>query len=127
MGIISPSLHRVLDFVVVLLFAAAPTVFNLHGNTMYAAYALAVIHLGMTLLTHFPGTTKGSIPFNVHGIVEAIVGVALVGAPLVRHWTFGARKFYLGMGILILLVWALTRYRDEQVVTTTTTDARPAI
>jgi hypothetical protein len=111
-GIISPSVHRILDFVVVLLFAAAPTVFQLHGNTMYAAYALAAIHLVLTLLTHFPGRTGGSVPFHVHGIVELVVGIVLIAAPLVRHWTYGARTFYLAIGVLILVVWALTRYRD---------------
>ena len=125
MGIISPSLHRILDFVVVLLFAAAPTVFHLHGNTMYAAYALAVIHLVLTLMTHFPGRTGGSVPFNVHGMVELVVGVVLVAAPLVRHWTYGARTFYLSIGVLILVVWALTRYRDT--VDAARVDARPAV
>jgi hypothetical protein len=124
-GIISPSIHRVLDFVVVLLFAAAPTLFQLHGNTMYLAYALAVIHLVMTLLTHFPGRTGGSVPFHVHGIVELVVGVALVALPLVRHWTYGARTFYLCVGALILVVWALTRYRD--VAEVGRVDTRPAV
>jgi hypothetical protein len=124
-GVISPSVHRILDFVVVLLFAAAPTVFHLRGNTMYAAYALAAIHLVLTLLTHFPGRTGGSVPFNVHGIVEAVVGVVLLCAPLVRHWTFGARTFYIGIGVLILVVWALTSYRDT--VDAGRADARPAV
>ncbi len=113
MGIISPSIHRVLDFVVVVLFAAAPTLFHLTGNTMYLAYALAVIHLALTLVTHFPGRAGGAVPFNVHGMIELVVGVVLVAAPLVRHWTYGARTFYLSVGVLILIVWALTRYRDD--------------
>lgn len=125
MGIIAPSVHRVLDFVVVLLFALAPTLFHLHGNTMYAAYALAAIHLVLTLMTHFPGRAGGSVPFNVHGIVELVVGIVLVAAPLVRHWTFGARTFYLGIGVLILVVWTLTRYRD--VADAGRVDARPAV
>jgi hypothetical protein len=124
-GIISPSVHRILDFVVVLLFALAPTVFHLHGNTMYAAYALAAIHLVLTLMTHFPGRTGGSVPFHVHGMVELVVGVVLVAVPLVRHWTYGARTFYLAIGALILVVWALTRYRDT--VEAGRVDARPAV
>jgi hypothetical protein len=124
-GIISPSVHRILDFVVVLLFAVAPTVFHMTGNTMYLAYGLAAIHLVLTLLTHFPGRAGGSVPFHLHGIVELVVGVVLLAVPFVRHWTYGARTFYPSIGALIIVVWALTRYRDA--ADAGRVDARPAV
>lgn len=115
MGIIPPNVHRLLDFVAVIGFALAPTLFQLHGNTVILAYALAVIHLAMTLATRFPGSAPRPIPYHVHGLVELVVGVLLIAIPFVRHWTSGARQFYPAIGIVIVVIWALTRYRDAAV------------
>ena len=112
MGILPPNVHRIIDYLAVIVFALAPTLFHLTGNTRMLAYALAVIHLVITLATHFPGAARRPLPYNVHGIIELLVGLALVCIPFIRHWTFGARQFYPGMGIALLIVWALTRYRD---------------
>lgn len=113
MGIISATVHRWLDFAVVALFAIAPTAFHLTGNTRLLAFGLAAVHLGLTLLTHFPGQARGVVPFRVHGMIELAVGVVLVALPLLRHWTFGAHTFYIGIGVAILVVWALTRYGND--------------
>ena len=119
MGIIPPNVHRILDFIAVIAFALAPTVFRMHGNTAMLAYALAVIHLVVTLATQFPGSTaRRPIPYHVHGMIELIVGVLLLAIPFVRHWTFGAAKFYPAIGIVIIIIWALTKYRDAVVPTT---------
>ena len=111
MGIIPPGVHRIIDYLAVLAFAAAPLVFHLTGRTLMLAWVLAAVHLVVTLLTHYPRSGRRPIAFHLHGAIELVVGLCLVAVPLLRHWTFDARKFYLGMGIAILLVWALTRYR----------------
>jgi len=118
MGILPPTVHRILDYIAVVIFALAPTLFNLHGNTRTLAYALAVIHLVVTLATQFPGGARRPLPYAAHGIIELVVGLALVCVPLIRHWTYGAGKFYPAMGVVILIIWALTRYRDTSVPVT---------
>ena len=123
MGIIPPNVHRVLDFVLVVLFALAPTLFHLGGNTRLLAYGLAVILLAMSLATQFPGSPRRPIPLHVHGIVDVALGIVLIALPLMRHWTFGARKFYLGVGIAILVISVLTRFRD----TTARVASAPAV
>ncbi len=116
MGIIPPNVHRMLDFIAVVAFALAPTLFSLHGNTMMLAYGLAVVHLAMTLATQFPGTAAGRpIPYHVHGMIELAVGVILAAVPFIRHWSFGAGRFFPAIGIVIIIIWALTRYRDSEV------------
>ena len=123
MGLISPAVHRVLDLLTFLAFVLAPTLFHLVGRTATLAYALAVVHLLITLATHFPGHARYPIPFRAHGIIELLVGVALVVVPSIRHWTHGARVFYPAMGVAILLVWALTRYAGPRAVATPLTSA----
>ena len=115
MGILPPNVHRILDYLAVIVFALAPSVLHLTGNTKMLAYALAVIHLVVTLATQFPGSARRPLPFSAHGIIELLLGLGLVCVPLIRHWTFDAGKFYPAMGVVLLIIWAITRYRDTSV------------
>jgi hypothetical protein len=111
MGIIPPNVHRILDYLAIILFALAPTLFHLTGNTRMLAYALAVVHLVVTLATDFSGTRGRPLPFPIHGYIELAIGIVLAIVPFVRHWTSGAGRFYPAIGIVLILVWLLTRYR----------------
>lgn len=114
MRILSPRVHGILDLVTVVVLLFAPLVVGLGGAPALIAYSLAAIHLLMTLLTNFPMGVWRRIPFFVHGIVELIVGVALLILPSYAGYGPGspARRFYLAMGAAILIVWALTAYRE---------------
>ena len=71
----------------------------------------------LTLLTRFPLGVVKAIPFPVHGLVEVVVGLVLVLA-MPRLLGAGpgspARTFYVDAGVVLLAIWALTRYRDPQ-------------
>ena len=113
MKILSPRVHGYLDFVVVVLFAMAPTVFGFTGLPATVSYVLAGIHLTLTLLTAFPMGIIKLIPFTVHGALELLTSILLVIAP----WAAGfseqttAKIFYVGAGILILVVFLTTDYK----------------
>jgi len=111
MNILSPRIHRFLDVATVLLFALAPTLFSLAGTAAVLSYGLAVVHLGVTLATEFPGGPARPLPLPAHGVLEVVVGVGLVALPWVLGWTGAARTFYIAVGAIIMLVWALSRYR----------------
>lgn len=116
MKILSPKIHGYLDFVVVLAFALAPSLFAFSSTVATLSYAIATIHLILTLITRFPMGIVKWVPFPVHGILEFIIAFALMGAP----WIFGfdaevaARSFYLGMGVLVLIVVFFTDYKSAQ-------------
>ncbi len=113
MKILTPRIHGILDFVVVALFALAPTLFGFSGAPATLSYALAVIHLILTLITAFPYGILKLVPFTIHGAIEVIVSIFLVLAP----WIFGfaaeenAKMFYIGSGILIFIVYLTTDYK----------------
>lgn len=113
MRFISARIHGMLDFVVVILFLLGPLVMGLGGSPAAISYTLAVVHLVMTLMTRFPAGRWKTIPFFVHGIVELVVGIVLLILPSFEGYSPGspARQFYLAMGAVILVVWALTAYR----------------
>jgi hypothetical protein len=116
MRILDARVHGVLDLIAVFAFLLGPLLFGLGGSPAAIAYTLAIVHLVMTLLTRFPMGRWKVIPFPVHGIVELIVGVALLILPSFAGYAPGspARKFYLGMGAVILIVWALTAYGAQR-------------
>ncbi len=112
MRLIHAGLHRILDFVTVFAFAAAPFILGLTGGASVLSYLLAGVHLVLTLLTQFRGD-RGLVPLKVHGAIEFLVGLALVVVPFVLVWVGVARAFYIVAGVVILLVWALSGY-DKQ-------------
>lgn len=112
MRILDARVHGVLDLIAVVLFLLGPLLFGLGGSPAAISYTLAIVHLVMTLLTRYPMGRWKVIPFPVHGIVELVVGAALLILPSYAGYAPGspARRFYLGMGALVLVVWALTAY-----------------
>lgn len=113
MRILTARIHGVLDLVTVAVFLLGPPIIGLGGSPAAIAYTLAAVHLLMTLFTRFPMGVWKKIPFFVHGIVELVVGIALLLLPTFAGYGPGspARRFYTAMGAVILVVWALTAYR----------------
>src|SRR5216684_1213313 len=93
MKIISDTAHGILDYLTVAIFALAPGVLGLTGFAALVSYALAAIHLIMTLLTNMPLGVVKIIPMRLHALVEMLVGPVLVVAALVlpTH-CYGARS-----------------------------------
>ena len=112
MGVIPPKVHRIIDFVMVAVFAAAPFVTDLHGRTRMFAFVLAALVLVLALLTRVPGETSRPISMKMHRMLDMGLGAVLVALPLVRNWTDDARVFYLAIGAAILVVAVLTDDRE---------------
>ncbi len=115
MNLISPSMHRFLDFITIVIFAAAPTVFGMTGAAAIISYALAAIHLTLTLLTRFSTERGGIFPLALHGWIELAVGVVLIALPFVLGWSDPERSFYIGIGVVILIVRLVSRYDHRHV------------
>ena len=108
---ISLTVHGAIDYLAVAIFAVAPAVIGLSGWPAALSYALAGIHLLMTLLTDFPAGVIKVIPIALHQWVERIVGPVLVILALVSM-TEAARAFFVAMGVIIFAVERLTAYRS---------------
>ena len=111
MKVISDTTHGLLDYLTVAIFALAPTILGLSGVAALVSYALAAIHLVMTVLTDMPLGVLKIIPIRLHALVEMLVGPILVVAALVLPTLLGdKREFFLVMGLVILAVWMLSSY-----------------
>lgn len=117
MNRISPRVHGYLDYVTVVVFLLAPTLIGLTGLPAQLAYALAGIHLVMTLATDFPLGVAKLIPFTIHGWIERLVGPLLVLVAIIPAGfatNTAAQVFYLVIGVVIIAVGLLSDYRGTQ-------------
>jgi hypothetical protein len=111
MKVISDTTHGLVDYLTVAIFALAPSILGLSGFAALVSYALAAIHLLMTVLTDMPLGVLKIIPIRLHALVEMLVGPILVVAALVLPTLLGdKREFFLVMGLVILAVWLLSSY-----------------
>jgi hypothetical protein len=114
MKLLSPKLHGIIDYVSVGGLVLAPTLFGLTGVGAGLAYALAGVHLTMTLLTAFPLGLIKLVPLRLHGIVEIVVGISLLVAPwalaTVLDLGGNGRLFYSAFGAVLIGVWFVTDY-----------------
>jgi hypothetical protein len=108
---ISLTAHGAVDYLAVVIFAVAPAVIGLSGRPAVLSYALAGIHLLMTLLTDFPTGVIKVLPIVLHQWVERIVGPLLIILALIAMTETPARAFFVAMGVIIFAVERLTAYR----------------
>ncbi len=113
MKVITPSIHAYLDYLTVAIFVVAPPVLGLTGLAELIAYALALVHLALTLVTDSELSVIRAIALPLHGWVERIVGPVLVVLPFVLGFQGTARIFYVAIGLVIIAVGLLTDYRKR--------------
>lgn len=115
MKLISPRMHGYLDFLTVILFLLAPSLFELNQLPALLSYSLAVVHLIVTLASDFPFGIVKIIPFPIHGWIERIVGPTLVAVPFILGFSADemARNFYIAAGVVIIAVGLLTDYQSK--------------
>ena len=114
--IINEKVHGIIDYAVVVFLLLSPTIFGLTGTVAIITYALAGIHLILTVITDSPMGIIKILPFTIHGYVEVAAAVAIMLAP----WIFGfsgdvtGRWFYILFGFAVFVTWLLTAYRPAE-------------
>ena len=125
MRVIGAFSHGVIDYLMVILLAVGPGVAGFHGPQATMCYGLAVVHFLLTIITRFPLGVLKTLPFWLHGTVEIIVAVLLVILPWLANFSKGvlSRNFFIAIGVLIAVIWALTDYRSARRAGATSTPA----
>jgi hypothetical protein len=112
MKILSSKAHGILDYATVCFLLLAPSLVDLSSAAKSFTYALAIIHLCLTLLTKFELGVYGLVPLWLHGMIELAVSILL----LIATVFFGIWKnepafsFYVAFSVILLLVWFLSDY-----------------
>jgi glucan phosphoethanolaminetransferase (alkaline phosphatase superfamily) len=94
----------------VICFLAAPVLLGLNGKAALLSYALAAIHVIVTVSTKFPDTGHKPLSLRNHGVIELVVGIVLIILPWIVGWNGVARTYYVAAGAILLVVWAVSNY-----------------
>ena len=110
---LNSKIHGIIDYGVVLFLWISPSIFSLPSTTSLFTYILGGVHLTLTLLTNFEMGIIRVIPLKIHGWIELIVAISLVGAAFYLGNLDGdlARNYYLGFSAAVFGTWLLTDYQ----------------
>jgi hypothetical protein len=113
MKFISPKVHGLIDYLVVIFLFGSPTIFGFTGLVATFTYALGAVHLLLTILTNYPLGVVRVIPVSLHAAVELLVGVVLIilAYTLFSDNAQGSKLYYVIFGTVILLTWLVTDYK----------------
>jgi hypothetical protein len=115
-NLVNSRLHGALDYALAGVFLLAPAVLRLDYPAGPLAYITGSIYLALALFTRYPLGVIGMIPFALHGLIEGVLAVVWIVSP----WLFGfaddgaARNLYVGGGVGLLVLVALTDYRSTR-------------
>ena len=112
MKFISPQIHGIIDYLVVLFLFVSPGFFHFAGLLSIFTYALGAVHLLLTILTNYPLGIIKVLPVSLHATVELLVGIVLIvlAYTLFKTDQYGT-IFYVIFGTVVLLTWLVTDYR----------------
>ena len=113
MKFISPKIHGIIDYLVVVFLFASPCYFHFGSLWSTFTYALGAVHLLLTILTNYPMGIIKVIPVGVHATIELLVGIALIAAAylLFKDEQPYAMLYYIIFGTVVLLTWLVTDYK----------------
>ncbi|HZY35292.1 MAG TPA: hypothetical protein VFE53_01510 [Mucilaginibacter sp.] len=113
MKFISPKIHGLIDYFVVVFLFVSPTFFGFSGLVATFTYALGAVHLLLTISTNYPLGVLKIVPVTVHAAIELLVGIILIvlAYTLFGNNAQGSKLYYVVFGTVILLTWLVTDYR----------------
>ncbi|MEZ4887988.1 MAG: hypothetical protein R3E32_24885 [Chitinophagales bacterium] len=115
---LTSKIHGIIDYIVVIFLWLSPTLFSLPETTSLFTYLLGGIHLTLTVLTNFEYGLFKIIPLKIHGTIELIVSIALIGVAFYLGGLEGdlARNFYIGFAVAVFLTWLLSDYQSVKTI-----------
>ena len=115
MRLLSGTSHGIIDYVIVIFFLLGPRLTGFEGTPERLSYMLAAVQLLLSLFSRTPTSVLKFVSFPLHGAIELIIGLLLLVLPWMAAFAAGvhSRNFFLFMGLIILLVSAVTDYRGR--------------
>ena len=109
---ISPAVHRIIDFLAVLLLLAAGPLLGFSGRPAEITSTLAGVVLVYSVFTWFVKL----ITLKVHLVIDAVLGLAMIFSPFWIGFSDVSRAcyFFVGFGIVVLIVVLLTDPSTER-------------
>lgn len=116
MNSLSPRVHGTIDYLFVVFFLLAPTIFHFSGLPATLSIGIALAHLTLSLCTAYPLGLVKAIPLAAHGWFELVAGTGLVLLPWIFSFSeaTAARNFFMTMGSFLLVTWFASDYLESR-------------
>ena len=120
--------HGILDYALAIMLIIGPSVAGFAGVKATWAYIFGGLLFVMALVTRYPLGVVKVVGLALHGFVELLLIACVIGAPWFGSFTSGVTspRFYWMMGLLMLVLWALTDFRGVRGRVPATPLAAPA-
>ncbi|RFZ83016.1 hypothetical protein DYU05_12750 [Mucilaginibacter terrenus] len=111
MKIISPAMHGIIDYCLVLFLWIAPTTFVLPEHTAKYVYLLGFAHLFITACTNNNAGIFRFISMKLHGTIElALSVIVLILCFTELRYDERDKAFFLTFGVVLLVLYLVTDY-----------------
>ncbi|MEK6376095.1 MAG: hypothetical protein AABO58_25755 [Acidobacteriota bacterium] len=104
--------HGILDYALAIILAIGPSVAGFRGSRQERlCYIFAAVLFVLALLTQMK-----FVRLPVHGAIELVLAILLILLPWIANFSRGvnSRNFYVAVGILMIVLWALTDFRGRR-------------
>ena len=104
--------HAILDYALAIILAIGPSVAGFTtGRQARWCYIFAGVLFVMAVLTQLK-----LLRLPVHGAIELIIAILLILMPWIANFASGtlSRNFYVAVGLLMIVLWALTDFRGRR-------------
>ncbi|HEY6564787.1 MAG TPA: hypothetical protein VIY86_09845 [Pirellulaceae bacterium] len=117
MKFLSPKIHGILDYLVIIVLFSAPNLLGFTGNAASVSYILGAAYVLLALTTAYPLSLAKIIPFTVHGTLELILSPFLVAMPWLAGFSGqpAAKTFFIASGVALFVVWMVTDYKAADI------------
>lgn len=103
--------HGILDYALAIILAIGPSIAGFAGRQARWCYIFAAVLFVLALLTQIK-----FVRLPAHAAIELLLAILLILMPWIANFSRGvnSRNFYVAIGLLMIVLWALTDFRGRR-------------
>ena len=114
MKLISPKLHGLIDYVLIIFLFASPILFAMPKDVTTYTYLLATGQLVLTVITDYSYGMFRIVSLRIHQFIELFTSIAMIIAAFTLfEYDERSKPYYAGLGIFWLIVVIFTDYSKK--------------
>jgi hypothetical protein len=115
MKLISPKLHGIIDYILIIFLYASPTFFAMQKDVATYVYLLATAQLILTIITDYSFGMFRMVPLNIHRLIELVISLGMIVAAFTLfQYDERTKPYFAGLGIFWLIVVIFTDYSKRR-------------
>ena len=115
MKLISPKLHGIIDYILIIFLYTSPTFLAMQKDVATYVYLLATAQLILTVITDYSFGMFRMVPLKLHRFIELAISLGMmVAAFTLFQYDERTKPYFAGLGIFWLIVIIFTDYSKKR-------------